>query len=74
MKSTFEDAFPKLRAVRAMVHLGDEFSWATRFSWDDEAAIMSFGRIVVEQFVTFPRFVFTGGWARNLAGQHTDQH
>jgi hypothetical protein len=49
MKSTFEDAFPKLRAVRAMVHLGDEFSWATRFSWDDEAAIMSFGRIVVER-------------------------
>ena len=32
------------------------------------------GRIVVEQFITFPRFVFTGGWARNLAGQHTDQH
>lgn len=32
------------------------------------------GRIVIEQFVTFPRFVFTGGWARNLAGQHSDQH
>ena len=32
------------------------------------------GRIFTEQFVTFPRFVFTGGWARNLAGQHPDQH
>jgi phage terminase small subunit len=32
------------------------------------------GRILVEQFITFPRFVFTGGWARNLAGRHTDQH
>lgn len=32
------------------------------------------GRIFTEQFITFPRFVFTGGWARNLAGQSPDQH
>lgn len=32
------------------------------------------GRIFTEQFVTFPRFVFTGGWARNLAGQSPDPH
>ncbi len=25
-----------------------------------------FGRLFVEQFVTFPRFVLTGGWLRNL--------
>ncbi len=39
-----------------------------------EGPLDAIGRIVVEQFITFPRFVFTGGWARNLAGQHTDQH
>ena len=31
------------------------------------------GRIFTEQFISFPRFVFTGGWARNLAGQSPDQ-
>ena len=31
------------------------------------------GRIFVEQFITFPRFVFTGGWARNLAGPKSEQ-
>ena len=30
-------------------------------------------RIFVEQFFTFPRFVFTGGWARAFAGPKTDQ-
>jgi len=24
-------------------------------------------RIFVEQWITFPRFVFSGGWSRNLA-------
>jgi hypothetical protein len=31
------------------------------------------GRILTEQFITFPRFVFTGGWARNLARRPIDQ-
>lgn len=26
-------------------------------------------RVFVEQFVTFPRFVLSGGWSRHLAGQ-----
>lgn len=26
-------------------------------------------RVFVEQFVTFPRFVLSGGWSRNMAGQ-----
>lgn len=26
-----------------------------------------FGRVLVEQFITFPRFVLSGQWARNLA-------
>ena len=30
-------------------------------------------RVVVEQFITFPRFVFTGGWARNFAGPKSEQ-
>ncbi len=25
------------------------------------------GRIFIEQFITFPRFVLTGGWVRNLS-------
>ena len=29
-----------------------------------------FARIFVEQFITFPRFVLSGQWARNLAGQY----
>jgi hypothetical protein len=26
------------------------------------------GRVLVEQFITFPRFVLSGHWARNFAG------
>ena len=26
------------------------------------------GRVFVEQFITFPRFVLSGQWMRNLAG------
>ena len=25
------------------------------------------GRLIFEQWITFPRFVLSGGWARNLA-------
>ena len=30
-------------------------------------------RLFVEQFITFPRFVFTGGWARACAAPKTEQ-
>ncbi len=30
-------------------------------------------RMFVEQFITFPRFVFTGGWARAFAAPKTEQ-
>lgn len=26
-------------------------------------------RVFVEQFITFPRFVLSGGWSRNMAGR-----
>ena len=29
------------------------------------------GRLFLEQWVTFPRFVLSGGWARNLAAHRS---
>ncbi len=36
-------------------------------AWD------AISRIFTEQFITFPRFVFTGGFTRNFASRPTDQ-
>lgn len=36
-------------------------------AWD------AISRIFTEQFITFPRFVFTGGFTRNFAPRPTDQ-
>jgi len=30
------------------------------------------GRLLLEQWVTFPRFVLSGGWSRNLHGHRTE--
>ena len=30
------------------------------------------GRLLFEQFITFPRFVLSGGWSRNLAANDGD--
>jgi hypothetical protein len=46
---TFEDAFPRLLAIRPFMPLAPRLAWMSPLAWADDDAIISFAKIVVER-------------------------